>query len=228
MEGRTKKRRIGKVKKAKAKVAAFNSGTSTRAATVQRPMKPSEKKNIDITPAANVLGNLTDNAMSPLVCLNPCTAGALAAGNRVGRLITMKSILIRGRVHIAPNMTGVACFRYAIIYDRESNGGIPAITDVFAEDAIWARNKLGNSWRFKILADYKHPTGLSVDDQEAIIFERYIKCNLPVRYVDGAGSGTYADIVEGSLWLATWCGGSCAAVQAPSMNIVTRVRYEDN
>lgn len=210
-----------------AKVLA-TSHNSTRPANVQRAMKPSEKKNIDTTVASISAGRTDELAMTPLVCLNNCTAGALAAGQRVGRLITMKSILVRGRVHMPSNMTGVAFFRYAIVYDRESNGGIPAATDIFQEDAIWARNKLGNSWRFKILADYKHEQGMSPDDNEGFQFERYIKCNLPVRYVDGAGVGTYADIVEGSLWMVTWCGGASCATAAPIMNIVTRVRYEDN
>ena len=206
----------------------FGQGGPARVAAVARVGKPSEKKNIDTNVATAAPGLTTDLAMSPLSCINACTAGALAQGQRIGRQIQMKSILLRGRIHIQAGQTGVAFFRTVVIYDRESNGTTPAITDVFKLDAIWSPNNLGNSWRFKILADVKHEQGMSPDDNEGYLYERYIKCNLPARYIDGAGAGTAADIVEGSLWVATWCGGVSCATAAPMMNIFARVRYEDN
>jgi len=197
-------------------------------AAVSRSLRPNEKKNIDKSPYSIAAGNVDETAKTPLLCINTCTAGALAAGNRVGRLIQMKSILVRGRVHIPANMTGVAFFRYVIVYDRESNGTQATVAQIFTEDAIWASNNLANSWRFKVLADYKHEQGMSPDDNEGFQFDRYIKVNLPVRYTDGVGNGDFTDIVEGSLWIVAWCGGASCATAAPIMNIRTRVRYEDN
>lgn len=223
--GRTAKD-YAKVKRAAKQVAVAQG--ATRPAAVQRMMKPSEKKNIDTDVATNVAGTLTELAMSPIVCINTCVAGALAAGNRIGRNIVMKSVFIKGRIHSPPTMTGAGFLRYVIVYDRESNGGIPAVTDIFKENAIWTMQNLGNAYRFKVLADEKFQQPISPDDNEGILFERYIKCNLPVRYVDGAGVGTYADIVEGSLWMVTWCGGTSCATLAPYMWLRARVRYEDN
>lgn len=197
-----------------------------RTAVYERVLGPKEKKNIDTTLAAGTSGTLTNNAISPIACINASVAGALAAGQRIGRNIMMRSILIRGKVSAPSTMTGTAFFRFVVFYDRESNGSQPVVLNVFAVDDIHSPANLGNARRFKVLADYKLPFGLE-DSNSGVLFERYIKCNLPVRYIDGIGTGTYTDIVEGAVWVIVWLGGTTAGTTAPVFSMLSRVRYDD-
>lgn len=198
-----------------------------RTAVYERQLNPKERKNIDKNVALNVSGNFTGNSLTPLVCINTSTAGALAAGQRIGRNIMMRSILIRGNVTAPITMTGTGYFRFIVVYDRESNGSLPTVLNILAQDTVWGVANLGNARRFKVLADFKLEHGLDENSNSGITYERYIKCNLPVRYIDGIGAGDYTDIVEGAVWVLTFLGGTTCAVLAPVFNMITRVRYDD-
>jgi len=197
-----------------------------RTAAYERNLGPKERKNIDTNVATVVAGNMTGLALSPLACINTSVAGALAAGQRIGRNIMMRSILVRGTVVAPAAMTGSAFFRYLVVYDRESNGSLPTALLILNSDEITSAANLGNARRFKVLADFKHPLAIE-DSASGIQFERYIKCNLPVRYVDGLGAGTYVDIVEGAVWVMTYLGGVSVTASPPLLTMKTRVRYDD-
>jgi len=209
--------------------------TARREANVNVAMGYSEKKNIDSDNTAAVgaappgwgsLGS-NDDVARPTLCLNACQSGSLAT-NRVGRRINMTSLFIRARGWVPNAMTGQAFFRLIIVYDKECNTGIPTSANVVVPNHPIGVGVLGNGKRFKILADIVHPVAYSSDTQEGFAFDRYIKLNHPVVYIDGAGAGTYADIVSGGLFAIGWWGGAMSAAGAPNINLQFRVRYTDN
>jgi len=200
---------------------------ATRTAAVERPLKYAEKKNIDTS--LNAAGTITENAVAPILSLVTTTQGA-GAGNRIGRRILVKSIFIRGRVACAGNMTGVGFFRMIIVQDKDPNGaGAPAPNAILDNDIITSMQNLGNSKRFKILAEITTPNGtsLSVDTDEGFLIERYIKTNIVVGYSNSAAAGTAADILSNAIWCLFYLGGGTTGSNPPNFNGSARVRFVD-
>jgi len=214
---------------------ARRASRARREATVMVQMGPLEKKNIDTDVSAAVaasppgwanLGS-NDDVARPTVCLNACQAGALAT-NRIGRRIRMTSLFMRVNGWIPSAMTGQAFLRMVIVYDKECNTAAPTSANLLSPTTQTGMAVLGNGKRFKIIADIVHPVAYSSDTQEGFLFDRYIKLNHDVTYIDGAGAGTFADIVSGGLFLIGWWGGSMSAGGAPTIKANFRVRYSDN
>lgn len=190
-------------------------------ATYARRMSSMEKKNIDIVPTIPAVGTTT----SVITCLNPCQAGGLPT-NRVGRRITMTSLLFRGRFQTAPTTTGNCPIRIIIFYDKQTNKAAPVAGDVLAADSIEQVALLANSHRFRVLRDIVIPCVGTAGPQSAYVNE-YIKMNKQVEYIDGAGAGTVADITSGGLFCMIFAN-DLTAVAALSQAIQCRVRFTDN
>jgi len=217
------------MKAAKAAFAGHNTGGgggATRTVAVERQLKPLEKRNIDtVLDVTGAVGGET--AVSPIASLVNCIPGPLAT-NRLGRKILVKSVFVRGRVTVGTGMTGVAFFRMIIVQDREPNGSVPEIAKVMATDEIFGLMNLGNGQRYKVLAEINlGGIGLSTDSCEGMLFERYIKTNILISYVDGAGAGTAADILANGIYAITYLGGDSSAVGAVTLKGNARVRFID-
>lgn len=236
------KRKVAKTSAYKAAVARQTTGnrrmdrmTARREATYVVPLGISEKKNIDSDvsaatgaspPGWNNLGS-NDDVARPTVCLNACTSGALAT-QRVGRRIRMTSLFIRGQGWIPAAMAGQAFFRLIIVYDKDCNTSTPTSAQLLTPNQQTGLAVLGNGKRFKVLADIVHENAYSTDTNEGFMFDRYIKLNHEVCYIDGAGAGTAADIVSGGLFAIGFWGGSSSSGGAPTIKLNFRVRYTDN
>jgi len=202
---------------------------AARTAEIVRTMKYAEKKNKDTTlgPFAGTLA-ADQGAVAAPWCLCVVAQGA-TANERIGRRIHAKSLFIRGRVLLPVTMTGAAGFRLVVFQDRTPNGALPTLGSVFEEDHILSPLNLGNSKRFKVLADEIGPSSelMSVDTYEGFTFERYLKLNTEIGYVVGAGAGTYADVLTNGIYAVVFAGGANCGANAPSVEIRCRLRYVD-
>jgi len=79
----------------------------------------------DITTATNAVAVPATATFSTPVLLNGCAQGN-SGFTRIGRRLLMKSILFR--YFFAPGSS--SCFRILVVYDKQTNGALPATTDV--------------------------------------------------------------------------------------------------
>lgn len=186
-----------------------------------RVVMKAEKKNIDDT-----------NSLSPGVAVDTFTAADLINGSvygasavqHVGRKITMTSINIRYSAALAPTTTQGTQMRLLVVYDKQSNAALPAITDILAADSFNALNNLNNSDRFVTL--FNHLTEpISVGNNFAVAGVLSKKINLDVIFNAGT-AGTVADIQTGaiSIWAAQTGN---AAVASPVLTFRSRIRFLD-
>ena len=163
-------------------------------------------------------------ATSTVTLINGVGTG-VTPNNRIGRRITMKSLLVRGTFAMAATGTGNSPLRVVIVYDRQTNKAAPAATDVFTADAIYAAQLLDNSRRFQVLMD-EEVEAFGAAGPAAHQFVRYIKMNLPVEF-DNTGVSTVAGITTGSVYMFAWSSGNLT-VAAPFSTILTRIRFSDD
>lgn len=175
-----------------------------------------EKKNIDVEGSIGTVGT-----WSELDCLNAATAGA-GANARIGRKTQLKSLLVRYNVSTAAQSTDV---RILIVYDKQSDGLTPDITQILSGGATPTYNapmNLSNSDRFVVLADeidHTYAGGANAYSRSGKI---YRKLNLPEHF-NGTG-GAFSDISSGAIWImcSVSSGGGGAGI-----GYYSRIRFTD-
>lgn len=187
---------------------------------VPRMQSIAEKKNIDTAVAIPAFGI----ASGALTLLNGCQAAVVPTG-RVGRRITMTSLLIRGYVQLAATTTGASPFRLLVVYDSQANKQAPAVTDVLTGNAFSYPMLLANSRRFKIVMDKQYPV-FGTAGPQGFELNEYVKLNLDAEYIDGTGAGDITDITSGSLYAITFTSAGLGVATATN-NIQARVRFLD-
>lgn len=149
----------------------------------------------------------------------------------IGRKIDCTSLQWKWQSSYAPTTTGSSAMRLLIVYDRQPNAALPAVTDVVTFDNIVAFMNLNNSKRFLVIVNEEFD-GLSVQGPNAffkkgyVSFKKRFKCTLPTEF-NGVNGGTIADITTGSFVAFTWQNGSITTA-APNDLLLTRIRYIDN
>ena len=130
-----------------------------------------------------------------------------------GLKITIKSIQIRFQLNL-PSTTVVAdardICRFILVRDRQTNGALPAVTDILAQADIQALKELEQSGRFLTLLDktvyINSMGGFGDGTTNATLpstksFQFFKKMNLPIIYNDSATTGAIATIVTNNLVL---------------------------
>lgn len=137
----------------------------------------------------------------------------------------MKSLMIKYYfTGTGATSTGLRCI---ILYDKQTNGALPAVTDVLTSDTIMAAQNLDNAKRFIILADFypfddqSEGMALAGNNGTGVMYKKYIKMNLETMYAGNAG--TIADIEMGSLIIMTNGNGATIAAQSG----IHRIRFID-
>lgn len=174
-----------------------------------------EKKNLDRTDV--IIGT---NIWSPLYHLSTITQGT-GPNNRLGRRVTLRSILIR--CYAIPS--GSNWLRWMVVYDHAPNGVLPLITDILTIDDVNAPNNLVYNDRFMILHD--NLTQNQSDINTPTPFKLYMKLGpggkgLQMQFTNGT-SGSIADVTTGAIYIAC-CGsasGNC------SLDFTSRIRFTD-
>lgn len=192
------------------------------------PTGKQERKVIDTASASYDI-----NTTGSVTLLNGVAAGTDFT-DRIGRKIIMKTAQIEGCI----NQTGgdvattVNYCRVMIVYDKQSNGALPAITDVLTAATSKSFMNLNNRDRFVVLLDRRHAVGSRgitatqsfSDGPGPVPLHEYIKINLPVIY-DG-GTAAIGDIQTGSLFLLT-IGDVAAGTSDAQFIGALRVRFAD-
>lgn len=200
------------------------SSTTSRSIAVGGWAKPSfggELKFVDTSfssdPAAGSV------AFTAGTLLNSLDVGA-GGSQRVGRKVTIKSLLIRYQNKLAPTSVGGSPIRILVVYDKQANGAAPAITDILLTDSANSPNNIGNSDRFVTLSDQiTMPVSTGGEFQVSdVIFK---KLNLETMF-NANTDGGIDDITSGSIYMFVAQFGGIT-VAAPDFSASCRVRYTD-
>lgn len=206
----------------------------------QAPNKPFvEKKNFDLA-SASLPTTLPSPVTATGVLLNAYTAGT-NANTATGRRVLNKSLLLRMMIRQPENTacTATGC-RVAVVYDRESNGAAPAITDIWgtgaAQQSCCVAN-LDNADRFSILMDEKFVlAGLASNgtpinylqlEPQPVYIDRYVKLSLESVAKGGAFTGAIGGIATGSIYLFCWSDTAAGANPPAVVSSATRIRFQD-
>lgn len=156
--------------------------------------------------------------------LNGCAQGT-TAGTRIGRRITMKSLLIRWNIALAATTAGAGAIRILVVYDAQANATAPAVTDILDTDNFVAGMNLSNNRRFKVLCDVILDQGVSTAGPGANCGTRYVRGDWNTEFNTGS-AGTIGDIQSGSVYMLTAQSGNLITA-APLSTIFTRIRFQD-
>lgn len=185
------------------------------------PSKGGELKFKDVTVDGNVAH--TTAAFNTGILLNGLTPGS-SASERIGRKVTIKSLLIRWSVHLSATTTGGAPIRILVVYDRQANAAAPAITDILLTDNFNANNNLSNRDRFITIFDqYSEP--ISVQNNYATNGVLYKSLNLEETFNSG-NAGNIGDISTGSIYIFVAAAESIGVANL-AFEGRSRVRYTD-
>lgn len=195
----------------------------------------SELKFVDTAP----VGSFVNGTPSTRGVLNGIAPGS-SASQRIGRTIEMKSIAYR--VHMASAAASVstgkvpANCRMLLVYDGQTNGAIPATSDILDFAAVDSLLNLSNRDRFRVLKEHRWKIASQDLNLTAVpsslLFTGYIK--IPKAYqkvtYNAGVAGTVADIVTGGLFVIfIWDSAvSVWATASPLTFASFRVRYRDS
>lgn len=148
-------------------------------------------------------------ATSAGTCLSQIAEGS-DNNNRIGRKITIRSV--QYNLQIAASITDLSgsatenadTIRVVCVWDKQSNGTTPAYVDVYSSTGVSTGAQqpfnlrfLDNIERFQVLGS--DLVNINSNGANAVNVQRYIKCNIPVRFTGTAGA--VANIITGGIWL---------------------------
>jgi len=184
-----------------------------------------ELKSIDVQVAA---GNMTTTAT--VVLLNGCVTGA-DINNRIGRKMTMKSLMLRLNFSpVATTDSPIGCTaRAMVIYDAQSNASTITGAQVLRSDSFLEPNNLENRDRFTVLMDkFITLPAANYTASETVggsptprLVKKYLRINKDSVF-NTTNGGTFADITSGGLWFLIIASNTTQQVQMNS-----RLRFVD-
>lgn len=184
-----------------------------------------ERKTIDLAPAAYVA-----DTTGTVTLLNGVATGDDFT-DRDGRRINMKSLFITGRISPIDSNTLDTISRLIVVYDKQSNGAAPVITDVLKTANSVDQLNLNNRARFQVLVDKRFFIG-RVDNTATQSFsvapgghmiKIFRKLNLETQF--SGTTAAVASIATGSLYMITV--GDGAAGLGGNFSLSTRVRFTE-
>lgn len=178
-----------------------------------------EKKDITV-PLTGVVTVASTGASTNF--LNPIAQGS-TANSHIGRNAHLKSIQWKFAGVMQATTAGASAIRYSIIYDKQSNGTTPAVTDVFLTDDICSPLNLNNNHRFVVLCD-EIIECIGTQGPQSFMRSGYRKINLPQEWKGTTNAST--DVTTGSIWLYIWQQGTLITL-APLTDFISRVRFTD-
>lgn len=178
---------------------------------------PEEKKKIDLvqaTYACTQTGSVT--------ALNLCATGDDYT-NRNGRKILMKSLQIRGYFEPEDLIVDNCLARVVILYDCQTNGTLPVVTDILDAATSLSSLNLSNRDRFKVLLDKQYVGAVAGGSPTVGMWKKFKRLNLETVY-NGTGA-TIGAIQSGSLLMLTI--SDRASTGGINFKATTRVRFTD-
>lgn len=176
-----------------------------------------EKKFFDAAAFASV--QLDDNGA--IVSVSNIVQGD-GGSNRDGMQVKTMSLFVRGTLVQQSATNGVVFSRIIVGYDRESNGALPAITDVLNAITPSSLMNLQNRKRFKILYDKNVYTTLASSESSAKYLKKYKRLQLTLNYADATDVAQRNNLFVIALSDAPNAG---AAGTKPTLILNTRLRF---
>lgn len=188
---------------------------------------------LEMTPEVKVLDtdfNVQPSSTGAVTIINGMAPGT-SNSTRIGQKIEVTSIDYKLSYQITSTdlteQTGIVnsdICAFAIVYDRQSNGGAPTWSDIFtnstAINAPMGHRITANFERFEVLACER--LLVSTAGTNVAYAERHVRCNHEVRYNNGT-AGTIADIQSGGLFVV-FCNQNPIANVANSGSLIGEVR----
>jgi len=197
-----------------------------RFAGIQRSKGP-EQKFVDVQQngyVADTTGTVT--------LLNGVAQG-LDYNNRIGRKMEFTSVHVKGVLLPVDSSTAPTHCRLMVVWDSDSDGTTPTITDILAQSTSTSFANLNNRNRFRTILNEEYAIGgvSTVATQSYAgsptvhAIDRYIQ--LPkLETINQGTDATAASIQQGALWMITI--GTNAAGNGGFFIVSTRARYTDN
>lgn len=201
-----------------------------------------EVKSVDIAAS-----NFSLNATPLITAINLVESGT-GFNNRVGRKICMKSLYITGNivyVNLATKSTIGDYCRIIVVYDRQTNGALPAIADYIlsvtqaagTSSTVYDQFNVNNRDRFLTLMDERlamplyinasGPVGPSDGTTKTFNIQRYLNLkNLVTQFKSDSSPSVIGDIATGSLFMITM-GAIASGSENFQFNCSMRLRYTD-
>lgn len=193
------------------------------------------------TPKPNVMYKYVDSTISgnaaydqPPQLLNGIALGS-ENNNRIGRKVLLKSLYLRLFISKVAGTAQNYSFpvRILIVYDRQTNGAAPALSDILSSAtgaAVESPNNLNNVDRFYTCYDITREVQVTGGNSTNYTFTgvymtKYCKLNLPQTFKSSAGT-TVSDIATGSMYLFA-IADSTAATAICSVAGIARLRFCD-
>lgn len=193
------------------------------------------------TPGAN---NLVLDSTGTIQPVNLIASGS-GFNNRIGRKIEMQSLHLHGVITQTGTSTVSTDYtRICVVYDRQTNGAIPSLTDIFTNysqtsvtsSTVFSDLNPDERERFVILADYRlvlpattaaGTTGASDGLQPTFNINRFVKLNgASTIYKGDSSPSVIGDVATGALYVITM-GSYAPGTQGYKAVLSWRLRYKD-
>jgi len=156
-------------------------GTMVRDARQRTPRMPAREGELKFS---DTVYTQDATSTSTLVLLNGMVRGTDASANRIGRNIKLKSIQWRIATGSETSIGQCAVLRYLLVWDKDPNGTLPAVTDILVTQDLESLTNLANKDRFvvihsdfKLLPENGAPALVSTANQIRTLFEGYKNLN---------------------------------------------------
>lgn len=206
----------------------------------------SEVKSCDVPPTATAFRS---TAVPPQPVLMNIIQQGNGVNNRIGSIINMKSLHLRGVIDSTVTVTTQnQQLRMMVIYDRNPNGNLPLFSDIISGrypdnangSVIYSEINIDNRERFVVLRDKYYTTpwqqwnantlvATEVRDEQQFTVNEHIKMKgLSTIYNSTSNPITSANINSGAVYLLLFMGSS-QLVQDGSWGLAwtARFRYTD-
>lgn len=177
-----------------------------------------EKKAIDTT---STLAPPLTASFTACTLLNGCAQG-VGNSERIGRKMCMKSISLR-YIHQPTSGGPNSQVRILIIYDKQTNGSLPANSDIIPLAQFIGHLNLSNADRFVVLMDEISESSQS--SALTISGKRYLKCNLET--VFGGTTNGIASINSGGVYILAANNSDLTVGAVSALWYQVRIRYTD-
>lgn len=190
----------------------------------------------------------TINSTASITAMNLIRTGSTFC-NRIGRRVEMKNIRVSGIIQNLRTVAGEDYCRILIVYDRQTNGALPAIADIIQSTDQAAANttnvfsglNLNNRDRFKIIRDMRiflpaaTVTAGTISNQAqpdpvspTYKIEMFSKLGgLLAQYKADSAPAVIGDIATGGLYLVV-LGATAAASEGYQAALEVRLRFNDH
>lgn len=229
------------------RLKADKASKAARSARLYRPMPgpryaKGEIKSLDLAGTTYTL-----NSTASITPLNLIRAGT-SFFNRIGRKVEMKSLHFKAFIQPIRTVAASDYVRVMIVYDSQTNGALPAISDIIQDTDQSGTNNttalsstnLNNRDRFRVLCDYRivMPSQTVTAGQISTPgwidpvstfndLERFIPMKgLHTVYKADSAPAVIGDIATGGLYLVTYAGQASGS-EGFNLYANLRLRYRD-